>query len=65
MGEASKVAAVCNLYNISIGPQATLEMTRAMFNRAGNLEPGNVYPDYPAPIVRKASNGTRELIRAR
>lgn len=34
---------MCNLYNVSIGPQAILEMTRAMFNRTGNLEPGNVY----------------------
>ncbi|MCG6115860.1 MAG: hypothetical protein MEQ84_11740 [Mesorhizobium sp.] len=56
---------MCNLYNISIGPQAILEMTRAMFNRAGNHEPGNVYPDYGAPIVRRASDGTRELTRAR
>ncbi len=58
---------MCNLYNISIGPQAILELTRAMMNRAGNLEPGNVYPDYPAPIVRNGLDGEREreLVKVR
>jgi putative SOS response-associated peptidase YedK len=56
---------ICNLYRLHSGPQAILELSRAMFNRAGNLEPGSVYPDYPAPIVRRASDGTRELSRAR
>ena len=56
---------MCNLYRLHSGPQAILELSRAMFNRAGNLEPGSIYPDYPAPIVRKASDGTRELTRAR
>jgi putative SOS response-associated peptidase YedK len=45
--------------------QVILEMTRAMLNRAGWLEPGNVYPDYAAPIVWKASERTREPPRAR
>ena len=56
---------MCNLYNISIGPQAVLQFTRAMVNRAGNMEPGKVYPDYPAPIVRNGEDGQRELVRAR
>lgn len=55
---------MCNLYNVTKGPQAILEFTRAMVNYAGNLEPGEVYPDYPAPIVRTGWNG-RELVRAR
>lgn len=56
---------MCNLYNITIGPQAILDLTRAMTNHAGNLEPQNVYPDYPAPIVRQANTGERELVKAR
>jgi putative SOS response-associated peptidase YedK len=56
---------VCNLYNISIGPQAILELTRAVTNHAGNLEPGKIYPDYEAPIVRTGDDGERELVKAR
>ncbi len=55
---------MCNLYNVTKGPQAILEFTRAFVNHAGNLQPGNIYPDYPAPIVRNGSDG-RELTRAR
>jgi hypothetical protein len=31
---------MCNLYNITKGPSAILEFTRAFTNNAGNLEPG-------------------------
>ncbi|MBL0934861.1 MAG: SOS response-associated peptidase [Rhizobiaceae bacterium] len=55
---------MCNLYNITIGPQAILELTRAMTNSVGNLEPQNIYPDYLAPIVREGA-ADRELVRAR
>ena len=55
---------MCNLYNVTKGPQAILEFTRAMLNEAGNLEPGDVYPDYSAPIVRNSDRG-RVLPRAR
>jgi len=55
---------MCNLYNISKGPQAILDFTRAMRSEAGNLEPGSVYPDYFAPIVRNGDGG-RVLARAR
>jgi len=55
---------VCNLYNLTSGPQAILEFTRAVVSHAGNLEPGKIYPDYSAPIVRN-SDGKRELARAR
>ena len=55
---------MCNLYNVTKGPQAILEFTRAMLNNAGNLEPGKIYPDYPAPIVRAGADGARELARA-
>jgi putative SOS response-associated peptidase YedK len=56
---------MCNLYNVTKGPQAILEFTRAMTSHVGNLEPGNIYPDYSAPIVRANDGGERELVRAR
>lgn len=56
---------MCNLYNVTMGPEAIRQFTRAMRTRVGNLEPGDVYPDYPAPIVRVDDKGERELVRAR
>jgi putative SOS response-associated peptidase YedK len=55
---------MCNLYSLRKGPAAILDLARAMTNAAGNLEPGNVYPDQAAPIVRDV-DGTRTLTRAR
>ena len=43
---------MCNLYSMRKGPQAILDLARAMQNDAGNLEPRDLYPDYAAPIVR-------------
>lgn len=43
---------MCNLYRQRSGPQAILDLSRAMRNQAGNLPPADVYPDYTAPIVR-------------
>ena len=34
-------------------------------DRAGNLEPGSVYPDQQAPIIRNAEDGGLELVKAR
>lgn len=56
---------MCNLYNLTIGPQAIMEFTRAVVNEVGNLEPGRVYPDYSAPIVRNGEDNKRVLTRAR
>ncbi|VVT16000.1 SOS response-associated peptidase [Hoeflea sp. EC-HK425] len=56
---------MCNLYNLTIGPQAISEFTKAVKNAAGNLEPGKIYPDYSAPIVRTGDGSNRELVRAR
>jgi putative SOS response-associated peptidase YedK len=56
---------MCNLYSITKGPQAILELARAMRNDAGNIEPGNIWPDYRAPIVRHDANGDRVLTTAR
>jgi len=43
---------MCNLYKMRSGPAAILDLARATQNVAGNLGPGNIYPDYAAPIVR-------------
>lgn len=51
---------MCNLYRQRSGPQAILDLARATHNVAGNLEPGNIYPDYAAPIVRM--EGTERIL---
>lgn len=56
---------MCNLYRQRSGPQAIMDFTRATRTTAGNLAPGDVYPDYPAPIVRSGADGVRELATAR
>ena len=56
---------MCNLYSLTKGQAAILEMTRAMVDRTGNLPPlPGIFPDYPAPIVRNGAEG-RELAMAR
>jgi putative SOS response-associated peptidase YedK len=61
----SNLAAMCNLYAVTKGQQAIRELTRAMFDRTGNLPPlPGIFPDYAAPIVRNAVDG-RELAMAR
>ncbi|AXC51215.1 SOS response-associated peptidase [Paracoccus suum] len=57
---------MCNLYNQT----TTQEAMRRLFadltvhDRAGNVEPGPIYPDRPAPIIRHADEGL-EIVRAR
>jgi hypothetical protein len=56
---------MCNLYSLTKGQAAILELTRAMVDRTGNLPPmPGIFPDYPAPIVRERAAG-RELALAR
>lgn len=43
---------MCNLYRQRSGPQAILDLANAMRSDVGNLAPGEIYPDYAAPIVR-------------
>ena len=43
---------MCNLYRQRSGPQAIMDAANAMRSTVGNLAPGDVYPDYPVPIVR-------------
>jgi putative SOS response-associated peptidase YedK len=57
---------MCNLYSVTKSQSAIIELTRAMRDRTGNLPPmPGVFPDYPAPIVRNAPDGVRELMLAR
>lgn len=61
-----QTAPMCNLYNLTTAQQAIIELTRAMRDLTGNLEPSmQVYPDTFAPIVRNAPDGVRELARVR
>ena len=56
---------MCNLYSLSKGQAAIIEMTRAMSDQTGNMPllPG-IFPDYSAPIVRNTPQG-RGLAMAR
>src|SRR4051812_21078142 len=57
---------MCNLYSMTKGPRAIIDLSRAMCNEVGNLEPQfEFYPEQMAPIVRNASDGVRELARVR
>lgn len=57
---------MCNLYRIRTNQEAIREAARAMHDRLGNLPPTlDVYPDYPAPIVRAGADGEREMVMAR
>src|SRR5712671_6885126 len=57
---------MCNLYSITKGQAAIVELSRAMRDKTGNLPllPG-IFPDQMAPIVRNASDGVREFMLAR
>lgn len=56
---------MCNLYRQRSGPQAIMDMARAMRSDVGNLAPGDIYPDYPAPIIRAGVDGVLTLAQAR
>lgn len=56
---------MCNLYRMRSGPGDILAATRAMTSQVGNLEPRDIYPDYPASIVRANAEGERELVLSR
>ncbi|NTG86228.1 SOS response-associated peptidase [Agrobacterium rhizogenes] len=56
---------MCNLYNISTNQEAIRQITRAMVDSIGNLEPElDIYPDRFGPIVRNTPAG-RELVKVR
>lgn len=58
---------MCNLYSHRKGPAAIKDLFDNIRDDVGNLEPQDLYPDYPAPIVRhdgEVGNGLL-LTRAR
>ncbi|BBK33442.1 putative SOS response-associated peptidase YedK [Stella humosa] len=56
---------MCNLYSLTKGQQAIRDLTAAMLDRTGNLQPQpGIFPDYMAPVVRNQPEG-RELTLAR
>jgi putative SOS response-associated peptidase YedK len=57
---------MCNLYSLTKGQAAIIAFTRALRDTTGNMPPlPGIFPDYQAPIVRNAPDGTRELMMAR
>jgi putative SOS response-associated peptidase YedK len=57
---------VCNLYSITTNQAAIIALFRVMNRYVGNLPPmPGVFPDYPAPVVRNAAGGERELTMMR
>jgi putative SOS response-associated peptidase YedK len=57
---------MCNLYSQTKGQAAIIALTRALRDTTGNLPPmPGIFPDYPAPVVRNAPDGVRELAMAR
>jgi putative SOS response-associated peptidase YedK len=53
---------MCNLYNATTNQQAIIDFARALRDVTGNLQPTiDIFPNYPAPVVRNAPDGVREL----
>ena len=47
---------MCNLYSLTKGQAAIIDLTRAMTDTTGNLPPlPGIFPDQLAPVVRTAS----------
>lgn len=56
---------MCNLYSMRRGQAEVLAFIEAI-DGVGNLPPlPGIFPDYPAPIVRHAASGGKELVMAR
>jgi len=57
---------MCNLYAIMKARAEAAAVARAMTDRNNNQPPmPGVYPDYPAPIVRRGADGGREMVDVR
>lgn len=59
--------AICNRYTQTRAQDAMRQMFSRLLlkDHAGNLEPGEIYPDRLAPIIRHAGDGGFELVKAR
>jgi putative SOS response-associated peptidase YedK len=56
---------MCNLYSITTNQAAIIALFRVINRYVGNLAPmPGVFPDYPAPVIRSADNGT-EMVTMR
>ena len=57
---------MCNLYSLTKGQDAIRHLAKAMRDTTGNLPAlPAIFPDTPAPVVRTAEDGTRELAMMR
>lgn len=57
---------MCNLYSITTNQAAIADLFRVVRRYEGNLAPmPGVFPDYPAPVIREAGNGEREMVMMR
>lgn len=60
------ISHMCNLYSHHSNVRAITDLVGTLRNSAGNMAPQlGIFPDYPAPIVRTAEDGERELAMAR
>jgi len=48
---------MCNLYSVTPNQAPIIALFRIINRYVGNLAPG-VFPDYPAPVIRKTDTGT-------
>ena len=66
-GRPEEDVPVCNLYSQtrSVDAMRQLFAPIPLTSVAGNLEPGAIYPDCLAPIIRHAGDGSFEIARAR
>ena len=55
---------MCNLYNQTTTQEAMRRLFAKLTDYTGNLEPGSIYPDQLAPIIRHGTDDL-ELVRAR
>lgn len=65
-GRSEEDETICNLYNQTTTQEAMRQLFKGleMTDRAGNVAPGRIYPDQPAPIIRHDGEAL-ELVKAR
>ena len=57
------LSCMCNLYSMTRVPEAVRHLFGVAHNRAAAFDPAPaIFPGYVAPIVRRASDGERELV---
>lgn len=57
---------MCNLYSLMRGRAEVAAMVKALVDLNNNQPPmAGVYPDYATPIVRRAKDGSREMVDVR